>query len=192
MIEWMLDCGYIRRDITHANDAIASLVQGGRLDLMQQIVLLHSPPREQASLCLHSWWNAIKQACEQGYLEMLQWLMDHPLGRELRRNMKAHRKYSHLIRLAGQNDQAEIMGYLYEQGGAEEAEQDPIVIRKYADELRVAIRYDRCNPVKWLVENIAFPDLGHPGYMIINITTKFRRFNILQLLHELGSSKSLI
>ncbi|KAE9119000.1 hypothetical protein PF010_g8011 [Phytophthora fragariae] len=131
MIEWMLDCGYVQRDIGHANSAIKSLAYLGRLDLMQQIVLLHSPPREHDDLCLHSWWNAITIACERGCLEMLKWLMDHPLGQELRVDLKAHEKYSYLIRLAGQHDQTEIMGYLYEQGGAEEIDA-PRAIREYA------------------------------------------------------------
>ncbi|KAE9018277.1 hypothetical protein PR003_g14053 [Phytophthora rubi] len=164
MIEWMLDCGYVQRDIGHANSAIGSLAYLGRLDLMQQIVLLHSPPRKHDTLCLHSWWNAIVIACERGYLEMLKWLMDHPLGQELCGNMKAHDEY--LIRLAGPHDQTEIMGYLYEQGGAEEIG----VVREYAAVFMTAIRDGRCKMVRWLIENIPFPNFGQPGDMAIAIS----------------------
>ncbi|KAE8881042.1 hypothetical protein PF005_g21377 [Phytophthora fragariae] len=38
MIEWMLDCGYLRRDVSLAMDAIRDLAKSGRVGLMQQIV----------------------------------------------------------------------------------------------------------------------------------------------------------
>lgn len=101
--------------------------------------------------------------------------------------MIPHQKYSLLIRSAGQNEQPEIMGYLYEHGGAEELD-GPRVLEEYARELNIAIRDDRRKTVKWLVENIPFPYFGQPGDMAIAITTRCRRFEILQLFHELGSS----
>ncbi|ETN06709.1 hypothetical protein PPTG_12752 [Phytophthora nicotianae INRA-310] len=187
MIELLLDCRYIKRDQGLANEAIESLARLNRLDLMQQVVLLHSPPHEDQSLCLHSWWGAITSACSNGYLEMLQWLLDHPLWLELRASMKSHRKYSYLVRLAAQNDQAGIMQYLYEQGADDEIGGEGIV-REYAREMMIAIRDDRCNTVKWMVQNISFPESGPSSNMAIKIAVRFRRFNILKLFHELGSS----
>jgi hypothetical protein len=187
MVELLLDCGYIQRDIGLANSAVESLAQLGRLDLMQRVVLVHSPPRENSPLCMHSWWRAITRACEEGYLEMLKWLLDHPLGEELRQNMRPHQKYSYLVRLAGQNDQPEVMQYLYEQGAVEEINDD-LVVSAYAQTLTIAIRDDRYNTVKWLVENIQFPDDGRPGDIAIEVAARCRRFNILKLFHELGST----
>jgi hypothetical protein len=93
---------------------------------------------------------------------MLKWLLGHLLGQELRQNMKPHQKYSYLVRLARQSDQIEIMQYLYEQGAVDEINDDRVV-REYARTCMLAIRDDRYNTVKWLIENIPFPDRGPPG-----------------------------
>ncbi|KAF4046051.1 hypothetical protein GN244_ATG01555 [Phytophthora infestans] len=140
MIEMFPDYGYIQRDMALANWALHYLAQFGRLDLMKQVVLLHPPPAQDQSLCLHAWWN-----------------------------------------------QAEIMLYLYELGAAEEME-DEGVVREYAREMRLAIRDDRYKVVKWLVENISLPESGYPGKTVIPMTIRCGRFNILKLIHKLGSS----
>ncbi|KAG7380132.1 DNA excision repair protein ERCC-6 [Phytophthora pseudosyringae] len=183
----VLDCGYIQRDISLANSAIQDLAHLGRLDMMQQVVLLHSPRCDDSPLCLHAWSDAIRTACENGYLAMLQWLFDHPLGQELRQNMKPHRKYSFLVCLAARTDKTEITQYLYEQGGVDEVD-DEAVIRGYAREFMIAIRFDRYHCVKWMAENIPFPERGLPGARAIDIATRSRRFNILKLFLVLDSS----
>ncbi|KAG2776365.1 hypothetical protein JG687_00011948 [Phytophthora cactorum] len=112
MVEVLLDCAYIQRDRSLAHPAIQNLARLGRLDLMQRIVLLRSPTFEDSELHLNVWWNAITTACEDGYLELLQWLLDHPLGQDLRATWKQDFKHYRLVCSAGQNDQVEIMQYL--------------------------------------------------------------------------------
>jgi hypothetical protein len=56
VIELLLDCGYLRRDIKLASNALPTLAQSGSLALMQQIVLLHSPLPED-SLSFSSRWT---------------------------------------------------------------------------------------------------------------------------------------
>ncbi|KAG3150357.1 hypothetical protein PI126_g11550 [Phytophthora idaei] len=87
---------------------------------------------------------------------MLQWLLDHPLGRELRTSMKPRRKYSYLLQSAARNNHTDIVQYLYEQGAANEVGDDRVV-KDYARELMVSIGDDRYNSVKWMVQNIPFP-----------------------------------
>lgn len=81
VIEWMLECGYLRCDADSATSAIRDLAGSGRLDLMQQIALLHSPLPEFHSGVFTSnhWYDAIGKASECGDLAAVEWLMEYPI-----------------------------------------------------------------------------------------------------------------
>ncbi|KAL4128833.1 hypothetical protein PRIC2_007813 [Phytophthora ramorum] len=135
LIEMMLECGYIRRDRGCANSAIRRLAVTGRLDLMQQI------------------------ACANGYLAMLQWLMEHPLGQILRDDMRQQRRFTDLVYAAGYDGHTDVIQ---------------------------AVRDGHYDTTKWLVEHVRFPERDRPVDYIIEIAATWGRFDILKLLHEMA------
>ncbi|KAF4129994.1 Ankyrin repeats domain-containing protein [Phytophthora infestans] len=186
VMELLLDCGYVKRDGDLASATFESLARFGRLDLMQQIVLLYSPPCQDSPLSSRIWRTAIEAACKNGYLTMLRWLLEHPLGREHRADLRLHRRSYILVHLAGRKSHVDIMQYVYDLSAADDVS-DGHVVDMYEKELLYAILKDRYNVVKWLVENIPFSmdSYRDPWAWGIATAAAYQRLNILKLFHEM-------
>ncbi|KAG7380801.1 DNA excision repair protein ERCC-6 [Phytophthora pseudosyringae] len=77
MIEWKLDCGYLKRDHYGAAEAIRDLAAAGQLELMKRVAHEHTPPPQDADWT-GEWYEALLEACKTGRLSVVKWLLQHP------------------------------------------------------------------------------------------------------------------
>lgn len=123
LIEWMLDMGYLQQDGHVAVSAIRDLAKmGGHLKLMQQILLLHSPPTS-GSECdgewVDEWRDALMNATRSGDLATLEWLVAHPNGIKAcnRSTEKTSRRHiDDLLCEAAERGHTDVIHYLHQRG----------------------------------------------------------------------------
>ncbi|KAG2774418.1 hypothetical protein PC129_g5423 [Phytophthora cactorum] len=82
VIEKVLDSGISGQDAQFTACAVGNSAQDGSSTLMQRAARLWTPSTGYQNYWLNSWCDAIQEACERGNLLVLQWLIQHPLGRE--------------------------------------------------------------------------------------------------------------
>ncbi|EGZ05549.1 hypothetical protein PHYSODRAFT_533826 [Phytophthora sojae] len=178
VIELMLDCGYLRRDAYLAVGAIRNLATSGRVDLMEQIVQLHSPlPKKYVGEC---WCSAIKEACLRGDLAMVQWLVEHRKGRQFCRvKMRKDSKHMHFLCYAAGAGSIDVMQFLYD--------------KQYADQFVPALLSAVCKnqlaAVKWLIDHLP-PEEQSTASCVIEAAASHGRLEILQYLAKLDAASS--
>ncbi|EGZ22546.1 hypothetical protein PHYSODRAFT_330316 [Phytophthora sojae] len=97
--------------LDYAASMIQKLAGAGRLDFMQQIVLLHSPlPEGEESFCHEAWHSAMVAASWTGRMATLKWLVEHPMGQPICDYMKSRRNLVSFVCIAGNQDQLEREG----------------------------------------------------------------------------------
>ncbi|GMF26311.1 unnamed protein product [Phytophthora lilii] len=90
-IETMFDVWYSHLGEPLVAAAMCGLAKSGTLELMQQLYQLYSPLEAHQEIWKQAWRCALGSACESGNLSTLQWLLEHPLGREECEYMKSNR-----------------------------------------------------------------------------------------------------
>ncbi|KAG6577923.1 La-related protein 6 [Phytophthora cinnamomi] len=87
--EPMLQRRYLKDNKIAAIGAIWVAAREGNLDLMKRIAAQHpKPPRGKNNEWLQFWGYAMTSTCEGGDVEMIEWMMEHPTGRLLCKQMK--------------------------------------------------------------------------------------------------------
>ncbi|KAF4028435.1 hypothetical protein GN244_ATG13449 [Phytophthora infestans] len=140
-LELLLDGGYMARDSELAASALPALATQGPLELIQQIVLLHSPLPERQDIWLDRWRIALSNACARGDLPILQWFAKHPLGGEAY-EMRSQEGVS-LLKIAGEHDHALVIQFRYEQGWTD----------GYEVAMTKAVKKNNLASVKWLLRH---------------------------------------
>ncbi|KAG6577922.1 La-related protein 6 [Phytophthora cinnamomi] len=145
--EPMLQRGYLKDNKIAAIGAIWVAAREGNLDLMKRIAAQHpKPPRGKNSEWLQCWGYAMTSACEGGDVEMIKWMMEHPTGRLLCKQMKEDTimdNYDELLHKAAEGGRIEALEYLVAQGCRDE----------YAYGMVNAARKGHVNCIEWLLEH---------------------------------------
>ncbi|POM78989.1 Hypothetical protein PHPALM_3416 [Phytophthora palmivora] len=84
IIAKVIDSGYLNWDEDRAATTLGHLAERGSVQLMQQILQLHSPFRSEHYIWEDVWIKGLKAACSNGNLSALVWLMEHPLGNSVK------------------------------------------------------------------------------------------------------------
>ncbi|KAL4095027.1 hypothetical protein PRIC1_008405 [Phytophthora ramorum] len=120
-IEDMLIRGYIRENKAAAAAAIWISARKGNLDC---IAAQHpKPPRGKNSKLLQCWEYAMYAASEGGDIAVLKWVLEHPTGQLLRKQMKEDvimDRFNALLNHAATGGHVGTMEYLVDQGCADE------------------------------------------------------------------------
>lgn len=172
MIEWMLECGYLRRNEKLAPSTLPALGRSGHLDLAQQVVLLHSPLPEDCKHWKPHWVRALYEAGTCGNTSMLQWLLEHSLGREAFNHIWSLQSTSDFFAVAVKRGHLDALDYLYKQGFA----------CGIYDAMRHAIEGGQTSIVKWLLSNHSFEDDSMSTR--IDNCAEYGHLEILKLFHE--------
>ncbi|GMF25808.1 unnamed protein product [Phytophthora lilii] len=171
VIEWEMDCGYLRRNAFRAGIAIQNLVKSGRLDLMKRIAAQHDPPPKNADWSTY-WRGAMVDACVYGDCTTLKWLMEHPAGRWTCNG--DDRLFSELVFSASYKGSLEVMEYLYQ----------CVAVDKVRDGLLNAIRKGHFDLVKWLINH--FPESEEiPDYCVMDEAARYGRLEMLEYFQGL-------
>ncbi|EEY69089.1 uncharacterized protein PITG_05272 [Phytophthora infestans T30-4] len=144
MIEWKLDCGYLKRDKKSAAVAIRDLAVTGHLDLIKRIASEHLNLPPQDRIESHRWGEALKEACKTDNLSVVKWLLEHPTGRQAVHTMKSTNSLSKLLSHSAEKGNVDVMQYLYEQGAVD----------KFGNALLDAIRTNQMGAVEWLLQHL--------------------------------------
>ncbi|KAL4168961.1 hypothetical protein KRP22_009890 [Phytophthora ramorum] len=176
VVEWKLDCGYLKRDVFDAVVSIRDLVPTGRVDLMQRISDEHHElPGD--SEWPGEWQDALNDACHAGKLPVVKWLVEHPVGHQTIDEMRFARNLFKLLSHSAAKGFVGVMQYLYEQNAADQ----------FADALAKAIEMDQMEAVKWIVEH--FPSTETiPDYCVLDEAARRGRVDMLELFQSLGPS----
>ncbi|KAG3203062.1 hypothetical protein PC128_g2778 [Phytophthora cactorum] len=173
MIQMMLDSGNLQWDEQRAATALGHLGAHGDLELMQQIFQLHSPLREDHGYWKEAWSEALRGACSDGDLSVLQWLIEHPLRSEQWAERQTWCKQM-LFENAAKNGHVRVMQYLHDQGLVIDT-----INRSSFGELQL-------DSVKWLIENDMIGDQHDFSYAIAQAALH-GRLDILQLFQALDT-----
>ncbi|KAF1791407.1 Ankyrin repeat-containing domain [Phytophthora cactorum] len=173
MIQMMLDSGNLQWDEQRAATALGHLGAYGDLELMQQIFQLHSPLREDHGYWKEAWSEALRGACSDGDLSVLQWLIEHPLRSEQWAERQTWCKQM-LFENAAKNGHVRVMQYLHDQGLVIDT-----INRSSFGELQL-------DSVKWLIENDMIGDQHDFSYAIAQAALH-GRLDILQLFQALDT-----
>ncbi|KAE9077169.1 hypothetical protein PF007_g24347 [Phytophthora fragariae] len=149
IVEMALETAYFPLNKRCAVASIQNLARVGRLDLVQRIVQLFSPLLSPAAIDFDwtsCWYRSIKEACTRGDLAMVQWLLDHPVGRALCAEMKHNVSVNHFLPITAEADQVEVMQYLYQEE----------IAGQYTDALIRAVRNGHLNATKWLLQHHSY------------------------------------
>ncbi|KAG7378491.1 DNA excision repair protein ERCC-6 [Phytophthora pseudosyringae] len=180
MIEWMLDTGYFKWDEHVAGSAIRDLAGSGHLELMQQIMQLHSPLREATENWFAYWGDALETACSSGQLKVVQWLIEHPLGRKRRLYLNATIYIDDLLCAAAGAGRVQVMRYLFEHGVGD----------KYGNGILRAARNGHSEAVKWLLKHFCYDEQVEMDRVVREAMT-YGHAETLQVFQELESSVAL-
>ncbi|KAE8882121.1 hypothetical protein PF005_g12598 [Phytophthora fragariae] len=148
VIEMILDAGILREDPGAAAASIRRLAKSGRLDLMLRIARLHSPPLPPTHVNFdwrNDWFYAAIQACEVRDVEMVKWLVQHPLSEGLCETdlmFGRSSEIAHRFCVASGAGQIETMEFLDEQDLADQI--DRSLVR--------ATHNGHLNAVQWIFE----------------------------------------
>ncbi|KAG7380802.1 hypothetical protein PHYPSEUDO_006762 [Phytophthora pseudosyringae] len=182
VLKRVVKSGVLRLDEAGAAETVELLVPHGRLDLMQRVTQLYSPPRPRREGDVNwksYWYPAIKAACARGDLPMVQWLLEHHYGREIIVGNRDDVEHDHFLCIAAGEGHVEVMQYLYDEAAADQ----------YPASLLNAVEKGHLNSVKWLLEHHSYVELRRGGgERIIQEAARNGRLQILQLLHAADSS----
>jgi hypothetical protein len=183
--------GFLQWDEERAATAFSNLAESGSCGLMQQILQLHSPLRQDHSCWRSTWREAFKAACSGGNLCVLTWLMEHSLGSEVCDELKKktpdrtfspsvrHDAATEMFHDAATKGHVEVMQCLYEKGVASIGS----VTKREA--IRTAIEKGQLESVKWFVDHGVVQDQRTFTWAIYH-AAEFGRLAILQLLQTLA------
>ncbi|ETN00574.1 hypothetical protein PPTG_17799 [Phytophthora nicotianae INRA-310] len=180
VLKMVIEAGILRFDEAGAAETVELLVPHGRLDLMQRVFQLYSPPRPRRDGDVNwksYWYPAIKAACARGDLVIVRWLIEHHYGREICRGNREDVEHDHFLCIAAEEGHVDVMQYLFDQGADDQ----------YPDSLLRAVRKGQLNAVKWLLEHHLYTELWE-GERVIEEAARNGRLEILKLLHGLDSS----
>ncbi|ETP03149.1 hypothetical protein F441_19864 [Phytophthora nicotianae CJ01A1] len=180
VLKMVIEAGILRFDEAGAAETVELLVPHGRLDLMQRVFQLYSPPRPRRDGDVNwksYWYPAIKAACTRGDLVIVRWLIEHHYGREICRGNREDVEHDHFLCIAAEEGHVDVMQYLFDQGADDQ----------YPDSLLRAVRKGQLNAVKWLLEHHLYTELWE-GERVIEEAARNGRLEILKLLHGLDSS----
>ncbi|GMF39861.1 unnamed protein product [Phytophthora lilii] len=134
-VEPMLERGYLKDNKIAAAAAIWLLARENSetsLDLMKRVAALHpKPPRGTNSEWLRFWEYAMTAACEGGDISTIKWLMDHPTGRLLCKQMKKDTildRFDGLLQHAAKGGHVEAMTYLVDKAFDPHSSADRVVL----------------------------------------------------------------
>ncbi|KAE9115371.1 hypothetical protein PF010_g9352 [Phytophthora fragariae] len=177
MIEWMLDCGYLRRDEELAASTLPELARTGRLDLAQQVVLLHSPLRHASRNWSTLWVRALYEAGTCGHILMLQWLAEHHEGREALGELSKETSTRDLFSVAAERGHVETMDYLYNLGFACD----------FDNAMVAAVEGGQASSVKWLLSNHTYGVKSIKTMRVIDRGAEHGHLEVLKMFNELSS-----
>ncbi|KAF1779535.1 Ankyrin repeat-containing domain [Phytophthora cactorum] len=182
MIEWKLDSEYFKRGEYGAVVAIRDLAARDQLDLMNRIASEHNPPPEDSGWP-QVWGDALAEACMAARLSTVQWLLEHPTGRQVieilrgARSLRADKTLSKLLSYPAELGNVEMMQYLYDQGAVD----------RLGNTLLDAIRANQVESVKWLLQH--FPDSERIlDYAVMHEAARRGHVDMLQYFQSLGPS----
>lgn len=78
----MLDTGYLNQHEKVGAAAILDLVDTERLDLMQRVASTKYSPLQHSKRWKDVWKDAVMRACSRSNVEIVRWLISHPIGQE--------------------------------------------------------------------------------------------------------------
>jgi hypothetical protein len=176
----VLDAGCWNWNEQLAERILPHAARSGTCALMQQILQLHSPLREDHSRWKSAWSFALEKACSGGNMSVVAWLMEHPLGHEACEQMKEWIAAgegsitTQWFTKAALKDNVEVMQYLYEKGLAELSPFVKLCI----------IRKGQLNTVKWLAEHDMIGS-QEAFNSVVKEAAEYGRLDILQLFQTL-------
>ncbi|KAL3659873.1 hypothetical protein V7S43_015175 [Phytophthora oleae] len=88
VVEHTIDSGYLQEISYYGVVAIKDLVASGRLDMMQRVANLRYSPRRNIREWAMEWREILKRVCYRGDCAMVQWALEHPMGRRARTLLK--------------------------------------------------------------------------------------------------------
>ncbi|GMF25295.1 unnamed protein product [Phytophthora lilii] len=176
VVQWKLDCGYMKRDDYAAVVAIRDLAAAGPLDLMQKLSDEHMPPPQGADWPAE-WREALADACRNGRLDVVQWLVEHPTGRQAIGEMRRSRTLSKLLSRSAAQGHLDVMQYLFDHGAVD----------TFGGALIAAMRTDQMEALRWVLEHCP-PSETFPDYCMMHEAARRGRVDMLQLFQSLGPS----
>lgn len=174
VIELMLEGGHLERNQNASAIAIVSLAAHGRLDLLERVAKIYTPPPTDDIIWLDHWRQAMVEAIKRDDLPLLQWLVQLPSGRMLLENKTLGDQASRMLGLAASNGCVEIMQFLHEEGIAD----------GYEDALVKGVRSGHLHAVKWLLPRVKRPTNEN----LMDEAAKCGQLTILQYFHSSDSS----
>ncbi|KAF4141907.1 Ankyrin repeats domain-containing protein [Phytophthora infestans] len=179
MIQIMLDRGLLQWDEKRSATAFGHLGGYGNSELMQQILQLHSPLRQDIDPWKKAWSRALEAACSKGDLCVLRWLVEHPLIKDTSAESRNYNSQK-ILYMAAKDGHVRVMQYLYDQGLATD-----IIHFCHAGEF--VLDSVALNSVKWLAENDMIGD-QHRYSCAIAQAALAGRLDILQLFQTLDTA----
>ncbi|GMF14416.1 unnamed protein product [Phytophthora fragariaefolia] len=176
-VQLLLERGLPKENQDAAVGAIWVSAREGDLDLMKRVAAQHpKPPRGQNSRWLQFWEYMVNTACEAGDAEMIKWVMEHPTGKLLCKQMKDDtivERYDRLLQEAATGGHIEAMEYLFEQGCTD----------YYGHAMLNAARKGNLNCIKWLLDyTYRYNPQGSANRVVVE-TAKLGYLDILKFFH---------
>ncbi|ETP01853.1 hypothetical protein F441_20976 [Phytophthora nicotianae CJ01A1] len=179
VVNWLLDCGYLRLDAQLAVSAIENVALRGSLELLQQIFQLHSPLPDNHEHWAKAWGYAILAACTRGHVAIVQWLVEHHLRREACENISTYEPHSAPLALAAKEGHVAVMQYLFDQGLT-----DGSLLAMHN-----AIDKGQVSSVEWLLGHFSFDEYRKTGEAI-DKSAEYGHLAMLEFFHEVDSTRS--
>ncbi|ETP31302.1 hypothetical protein F442_19811 [Phytophthora nicotianae P10297] len=177
VVEMKLNSG-IQLNQTDAALAVYSLTKAGRLDLLKQLDHLHSPPPADNEPYLHCWKLAMYGAIQREDFPMIQWLVEHQFGQDVREKRDGSLGF---VDVAASRGNLCILQYLRDKGFAD----------GYEDALVRAVHNGHLDAVKWLLPHAT--DLTKlDDHNLMDEAAKYGHLDILQFFHNTSSPCALI
>lgn len=175
-VERMLDTGYLNQHEKVGAAAILDLVDTERLDLMQRVASTKYSPLQHSKRWKDVWKDAVMRACSRSNVEIVRWLISHPIGQEACKSLKEENNLSCLLQNAAERGDIAMMRCLEGLGAFD----------KYRDALLLAVSKDDRVSAKWLLGHL--PQSEHiPDYCVLHEAAVNGHLGMIQFLHGLGS-----
>ncbi|ETO62029.1 hypothetical protein F444_20026 [Phytophthora nicotianae P1976] len=176
MIEWMFDCGYLRRSETHTVSAIQSLAEVGNLELLQKVIQLVPELPIDSSIWIRCWGFALKIAFMRCNFPTIRCLVEHRMGYLI---CNCYCKVlADLTWLAARKGHIELLQYVYNLGIPNAFKDVSIWVG--------AVSNGKLETVKWLLERKLYPPSDEESN-VIDEAAKYGRLEILQFFHGLNT-----
>ncbi|EGZ05534.1 hypothetical protein PHYSODRAFT_307785 [Phytophthora sojae] len=113
------DMGYLPKDEHVAASAFQDLAGFGDLELMKRVLKLYPNFEDDDTIWLPYWGEAQQKACISGDLELVTWLVEHPIGRKKCEQLKETRHIDHLLQVAAAEGHIKVVECLQDQGAVD-------------------------------------------------------------------------